>query len=45
MDILVKGIGEVNRARGDENHKMAITRALKIEGSAERGCQLHRELC
>lgn len=45
MDVLVKGTGEVNRGRGYENHKVAITRTLEVEGSAEGGCQVHRELC
>lgn len=42
---MVKGTREVSRARGDENHKVAIKRTLKIEGSTGGGCQVHRELC
>lgn len=37
--------GEVNRAKGNENHKVTITRTLEIEGSAEGGRQMHRQLC
>lgn len=36
-----KCTGEVNRARGDENCKVTITRTLEAEGRR----QMHRQLC
>lgn len=37
MDVWVKDTGEVNRARGKENHQEAITKTLETEGSTKGG--------
>lgn len=45
MDVFGNGHWGGEKSRGDESHKVAVTRTLKIEGSTEGGCQVHRELC